>query len=127
MLNREMRVIPQTVPSKVPIIKDELIESHAISFSLTETWLTKSHLEAELRIEGYTIKRKDRCGRKVTHGRSSGGVAVYLRDDVAIDAEEVFSFSNGVIESIGLDIPSLNQILIVTYRSPDQADITKDR
>ena len=45
---------------------------------------------------------------------------------MAIDAEEVFSFSNGVIESIGLDIPSLNQILIVTYRSPNQADITKD-
>ena len=79
-----------------------------------------------MKIEGYTIKRKDRSGRKVKHGRSSGGVAVYLRDDVAINAEEVFSFSNGVIESIGLDIPSLNQILIVTYRSPDQCDVTKD-
>ena len=119
-------LVPQTVPSKVPTIKDELSESSAISFSLTETWLTKSHLEAELKIEGYTIKRKDRSDRKVKHGRSSGGVAIYLRDDVAIDAEEVFSFSNGVIESIGLNIPSLNLILIVTYRSPDQADITKD-
>ena len=45
---------------------------------------------------------------------------------MAIDAEEVFSFSNGVIESIGLDIPSLNLILIITYRSPDQSDKTKD-
>ena len=31
-----------------------------------------------------------------------------------------------MIESIGLSIPSLNLILIVTYRSPDQADKTKD-
>ena len=31
-------LIPQTVPSKVPYIENELIESSAIAFGLTETW-----------------------------------------------------------------------------------------
>lgn len=112
-------LIPQTVPSKIPYIKDDLSESSAMAFALTETWLTNSHLEAELKIEGYTIKRSDRTRRKARRGRSSGGVAVYIRDDIAINAEELFSFSNGVIESIALHLTSLNLVLIVTYRSPD--------
>ena len=119
-------LIPQTVPTKVPYITDELAESSAVAFSLTETWLTESHTEAELKINGYTIKRKDRNRRKTKRGRSSGGVAIYIRDDMALDAEEVFSFSNGVIESLGVYIPALNLVKIVTYRSPDQADITEN-
>ena len=119
-------LIPQTVPSKVPYINDELIDSNTIAFALTETWLNPSHLEAELKIEGYTIKRLDRSRSKAKRGRSSGGVAVYLRDDVALDAEEVFTFSNGVIESLGLHLPSLNLTLVVIYRSPDQTNKNKE-
>ena len=92
-------LIPQTVPSKIPYITDELQESSAIAFAVTETWLNQSHLEAELFIAGYTIKRKDRIRRKSKTGRSSGGVAVYIRDDHAISSEILFSYTNGVIES----------------------------
>ena len=119
-------LIPQTVPSKIPFLKDELSESAAIVFGLTETWLNQSHLEAELLIEGYSIKRQDRTGRKVKHGRSSGGVAAYVRDDVAIETEVIFTYSNGVIESIGLHMTSLNLVYILTYRSPDDSAKTKD-
>jgi len=119
-------LIPQTVPSKVPYIRDELYDSSAIAFAVTETWLNNSHLEAELSIDGYSIKRKDRVRRKSKTGRSSGGVAVYVRDDHAISTEILFSYTNGVIESIGLHLMSLNLILIVTYRSPDDHSKTKD-
>ena len=119
-------LIPQTVPSKIPYITDELQESSAIAFAVTETWLNQSHLEAELFIAGYTIKRKDRIRRKSKTGRSSGGVAVYIRDDHAISSEILFSYTNGVIESIGIHVMSLNLILIVTYRSPDDNSKTKD-
>ena len=119
-------LIPQTVPSKVPYVRDELIESSAIAFAITETWLNKSHLDAELKIDGYTIKRKDRVRKKAKAGRSSGGVAVYVRNDIAITTEVLFSYSNGVIESIGLHLTSLNLVLVVTYRSPDDNAKTKD-
>ena len=112
-------LIPQTIPSKVPYIKDELYGTSATAIALTETWLNKSHLDAEVRIDGYTTFRKDRVRKKVKSGRSSGGVAMYIKDDHAITAESPFSFSNGVIESLGILLPSLNLVTITTYRSPD--------
>ena len=35
-------------------------------------------------------------------GRNSGGVAVYMKNDLAADMVTVASYSNGVIEFIGL-------------------------
>ena len=110
---------PQTVPSKVPYVKDELYDSSAIVFCLTETWLNESHLDAEVYIDGYSIIRQDRIRKKAKTGRSSGGVALYIRDDHAISAEVLLSYSNGVIESLGIHLKSLNLILITVYRSPD--------
>ena len=99
-------LVPRTVPSKVPYIKDELLTTSAIFFVLTETWLTESHLAAEVNINGYSIFRQDRQRRKVKSGRDSGGVAVYIRDDCAIGAESVFNFSNGVIDSLAISLPA---------------------
>ena len=57
---------------------------------LTETWL-RDHLDAELCIDGYTIFRTDRDRKKKRRGRNSGGVAVYIRNDVSNKAEILFS------------------------------------
>ena len=114
-------LLPQTVPSKVPYIKDLLDQSSPAAFALTETWLNESHLDAETHIEGYVLLRSDRIRKKATHGRSSGGVAVFVREDYALTAETIFSYSNGVIESLGVHITELNLVFIVTYRSPDSA------
>ena len=67
-------LIPQTVPSKVPYVTDELISTSAAFFAMTETWLTNSHLAAELQIDGYSIFRQDRQRKKAKFGRSSGGM-----------------------------------------------------
>ena len=112
-------LLPQTVPSKIPYIKDIIDESTPIAFALTETWLNDSHLSAETHIDGYSLFKTDRQRKKATRGRSSGGVAIYLRDDYALSAEPIFSHSNGVIESLGLKVTALNLVLVVTYRSPD--------
>ena len=66
-------LVPQTVPSKVPYIKDELSTYSAAIFPLTETWLTKSHLAAVLHIDGYSIFRQDRQRKKAKSGRNRGG------------------------------------------------------
>ena len=111
-------LIPQTVPTKVPYIEDILDET-ALAFALTETWLNESHLEAEMKINGYTLFKEDRKRARSRRGRSSGGVGIYIRDDFALLTENVFNFGNKVIESTGVHIRSLNLIIIVTYRSPD--------
>ena len=54
-------------------------------------------------------------------GRDSG-VALYVRDDQAIFSEVVFTYSNRVIEAIGLQLKSLNLLLVVLYRQPDDRE-----
>ena len=112
---------PRTVPTKVPYIRDLLHESNQIFTALTETWL-KDHKEAELKIANYKIYRSDRVRRKRSErGRDSGGVAVYLREDLVTTTTEILKISTGVIEALGLHVKSLNLVIIVIYRQPDDS------
>ena len=86
--------------------------------ALTETWLGE-HRDAELKIENYTLFRKDRERQRCRRGRDSGGVAIYMRDDLAADMDTVISFSNSVIETLGLYSKTNNLLIIVVYRQPD--------
>ena len=86
--------------------------------AITETWL-KDQKDAELRIQGYTMYRQDRNPDRWRRGRNSGGVAVYLRNDNAVDTEMVLNYSNRVTETLGLYSKSRNLLLIVMYRQLD--------
>ena len=70
-------LVPLTVPSKVPYIRDLLNESSQLAFGLTETWLS-DHSPAELHIPGYTLYHQDRIRPRSRRGRDSGGVALYI-------------------------------------------------
>ena len=73
---------PQTVKSSV-LFLSVILHTHNYTFiALTETWLG-NHLEAELNIDGYKILRKDRDRLKSKYGRLSGGVAIYIKEDLA--------------------------------------------
>ena len=75
---------PRTVPSKVPYIQDLVREQDQLFIVLTETWL-RDHSDAELDIGGYTLFRQDRKRQRKKRGRDSGGVAVYMKNDLAAD------------------------------------------
>ena len=86
----------------------------------------KDHLEAELDISNHKIFKADRSRpRKRKHkGRDSGGVAFYIRNDITTYMElmEVLvSYSNGVNEMLCLYSKSLNLIVTVVYRQPDDS------
>ena len=87
---------------------------------LTETWL-REHLDAELAIQGYSIFRTDRDRRKKRRGRNSGGVAVFVRNDVNPQTEVLLHFSSGVIEALCLRMPILNLVLVAVYRQPNDS------
>ena len=86
--------------------------------ALTETWLYESHREAEVKIPGYEFFRRDRLGKKKKGVRASGGVGIYVRDDAAISTEEIFSFSKGSVEALGIRMDDYNLIIVTIYRSP---------
>lgn len=111
---------PQTKQSKVPFIQDILRDKNQLFISLTETWL-KKHTQAELSIDGYKLYRADRTGRTHTHGRYSGGVALYLRSDLAATSEQLLKFSNGVVEALVIHSKKENLLLAVIYRQPNSA------
>ena len=71
-------LVPRTIPSKVPYIRDLLNESSQLTFALTETWLS-DHSPAELHIPGYTLYHQNRIRPRSRRGRDSGGVAIYMR------------------------------------------------
>ena len=52
-------------------------------------------------------------------GRLSGGVATYVRDDIAANIEISLAFSNGVVEALCLYCKSNNFMIINLYRQPD--------
>ena len=64
----------------------------------------------------------DRNRAKKRRGRNSGGVAIYLRDDISAGSQESFHYSSGVIEAIGLNVPLLNAVIVTVYRQPNDAD-----
>ena len=99
-------------------MQDILNTEKHIFLGLTETWLSSNHNEAELEIDGYKIYRKDRNREKAKQGRYSGGVAFYLRNDIAPLFKPLFEFSNGVNEALLLYSEDLNILLGIIYRQP---------
>jgi hypothetical protein len=55
-------------------------------------------LEAELNIANYETYRADSKRKKNRCGRFGGGVALYLRNDIAATAKQILDYSNGVVE-----------------------------
>ena len=85
----------------MPYVSDLLHDMNQLFICLTETWL-HDHCSAEIAIKGYSPYRADRDYSKrrlgKRHGRYSGGVACYIKDELAASIEELLLFSNGVIE-----------------------------
>ena len=106
-------------------VEDILHEKQQSFISLTETWL-KDHLDAELKIDGYTIERADRDytkrNSKATKGRLSGGVACYVKDELAASTRKLLEFSNGTVECLVLHSKFANLMIITIYRQPDNPD-----
>jgi exonuclease III len=82
---------------------------------VTESHLNPSILDAEIAIPGYDLLRSDR------KDRSHGGVAIYVRKDIAV--KTCIQDSNTYSDSLILHIPQLNLVLINVYRPPGCPEI----
>ena len=114
---RGLHLIHLNINSVLPKI-DELREiakkTRATVIGLTETKLDATILDGEVNIEGYELIRSDR-------NRHGGGVACYIKNDVAFRSRGGF-FNE--IENLFFNIllPKTKPILVgIVYRPPDQS------
>ena len=74
------------------MIKDSLNIDNSLGIFLSETWLSKDIMDAEVNLNGFSLFRGDR------EGISRGGTALYLKD--RLNGRFVKSFTNGVVEFV---------------------------
>jgi hypothetical protein len=101
--------------SKIDEVREIAKKSRAVVIGISESKLDKSVLDGEVFIDGYEVIRSDR-------NRNGGGVACYVRSDMAFNVRKDFSAD---IENIFFDIllPNSKPILIgIVYRPPTQID-----
>ena len=104
---------PKSNQTKIPMLQDMAHDENLLFLSLTETHLKQDHLDAEVKIENYTIFRADR------KQRSHGGAAMYIREEEAATTELLANFSNGTTELLALLIKELDLVLVTMYRPPN--------
>ena len=106
---------PKSDQSKIPYLSDLAMQTNAPFICLTETHLTPNILDAEISISGYYLFRSDR------KDRSHGGVAIYVRKDLAV--KTAVNDSNSFCDSLILHIPQLNLVLMNVYRPPNCPEV----
>ena len=91
---------------------------HSCFFALTEHSLMTTKKLSFIFLDTQSITRIVLVnGKKGV--RNVGGVALYIRDDHAITCEVVFRYSDNVIQALGVHIKTLNLLIYVIYRQPD--------
>lgn len=112
---------PQNNQCKVPMLEEMIEEDNIYFVALTETHLNKNHLDAEIQMHNFTLFRADRKDRR------HGGVALYLREDIAANAQTLISFSNGTTELLAVYLSKMDLAIIILYRPPNTTlDIFKE-
>ena len=99
---------------KIDELREIAKKTRATVIGLTETKLDATILDGEVNIEGYELIRSDR-------NRHGGGVACYIKNDVAFRSRGRFS---NEIENLFFDIllPKTKPILVgIVYRPPNQS------
>ena len=98
---------------KVGMLREKMVESGTLLAALTETHLNPNILDAECSIPNYHLYRADRGGN-----RNKGGVAMYIRSDIAGSSKLICSGSNGVVEYQMVHIRKYNVVIMNLYRPP---------
>ena len=95
------------------MLRERALVNSSIIVALTESHLKAEILDAEIHMEGFQIFRADR-----TQGKKKGGVIVYLKNEVANNANVLTAGSNGTVEWMVLHLRKLNIVFITMYRPP---------
>ena len=98
---------------KVNILSDFANYSSTLFIILTESHLRPAIKDAEITIANYVLYRADRG-----NNRKKGGVAIYVRSDLAGSCTPLLVETNGQVECILLYNKKLNLVVGGVYRPP---------
>ncbi|XP_076045873.1 uncharacterized protein LOC143028125 [Oratosquilla oratoria] len=98
------------------MLEELAAEDSTIFIALTETHLNDAILDAEINIQNFTLFRADRVDR------SHGGVALYLREDLAANTEVLTAFSNNTTELLAVHVKKLDLFIATLYRPPNTTE-----
>ena len=105
---------PMRCKAKVGFLKEIAITEGASIICVTETHLKRTIVDAEVKMEGYSIFRSDR-----SEGRPRGGVATYVKDNPHWNTEVLIKHSNSFVEILAIHLRSLNLVVVNVYRPPE--------
>ena len=110
-----LHVNARSLLPKLSELRSLVHKSKVAVLSVTETWLDDTVTDQEISISGYSVLRKDR-------NRHGGGVAMYIRQDIAFNPRTDFDDNN--LESIWCEL-LLNKtkpiIVGTVYRPPQHS------
>ena len=100
--------------TKTNFLREFSVMENCSFVCVSESHLRAAISDAEIKMDGFTLYRADRA-----QSRQRGGVATYVRDCPAWNAEVLMQHSNAFVETLGLYIKALNLVLINIYRPPE--------
>jgi hypothetical protein len=104
----------RSVLSKLTDLRQIARTSHPAVLAVSESWLDDSITDEEIKIDGYSIVRRDR-------NRNGGGVCAYITNNIAFNRREDIATSATSFESLWIDLllPKMKTITIgACYRPP---------
>ena len=100
------------------MLKEMAITSKAVVVSVTESHLSDDILSSEIQMAGYQLSRYDRPNQA-----RRGGVALYIRNDLADEGVSLAGASSGCCEYQMIHFLRKNLVLVNVYKPP-RADLT---
>ena len=95
------------------MLREKALYENAALISLVETHLRNDISDAEVKMDGYQLIRADRKA-----GVMKGGVANYIRNDLARMTTVIGLGSDGVVEYLVIEVKKLDIIFATVYRPP---------
>ena len=95
--------------SKIEFLSD-IVQKHCLFIGLTETHLSETIFDNELKIDSYNIVSSDRLNR------SGGGICLYINSSV--QCKTCVAYSNSVCELLIVKIHSPDIYIVLIYRPP---------
>ena len=101
---------------KIDEVRFIATHTNAACICLSETWLDESVFDSEFSINNYSLRRKDR-------NRHGGGVAIYIRRDIAFNSRKDLDHPHLEATFIDIILPKTKAFLCgVLYRPPKQTN-----
>ena len=121
----------RSILNKISQIRSLLKNNNIQFLAISESWCSEKISNNEIQVDNYNIVRQDRsfkANKKRKKNRRSGGLIIYVREDIAIDTKKFSHMNSNTIDNealwISCKIPKVNEFIIGNFYRPPQGNKT---